>query len=176
MSDNSLVHLYDPPERFVAGVVGVPGQRTFFLQARSGRMITSVSVEKEQVLILADKINDLLEQVSPSNSAAGSDNEYLGGVDNGPLEQPLVDQFRVGTIQLSWDGQGHRVVIEAYSAEETSPEVLAVHLLPAQATAFAERAQRLVSAGRPPCIFCGRPLDAEGHLCVRANGFHRRLG
>ncbi|HMY09660.1 MAG TPA: DUF3090 family protein, partial [Marmoricola sp.] len=125
MSDNSLVHLYDPPERFVAGVVGVPGQRTFFLQARSGRMITSVSVEKEQVLILADKINDLLEQVSPSNSAAGSDNEYLGGVDNGPLEQPLVDQFRVGTIQLSWDGQGHRVVIEAYSAEETSPEVLA---------------------------------------------------
>ncbi len=176
MSDNPLVHLFDPPERFVAGVVGVPGQRTFFLQARSGRRIISVSMEKEQVVILADQISDLLEQVVSDKSSCEPADEYLAEVDNNPLEQPLVDQFRVGTLQLSWDGHDHRVVIEAFSQVEAIPEVLAVHLLPEQATAFAERAKRLVAAGRPPCIFCGRPLDAVGHLCVRANGFRRRLG
>ena len=31
-----VVHEFDPPERFVAGTVGEPGARTFFLQARSG--------------------------------------------------------------------------------------------------------------------------------------------
>jgi len=38
------VHLYDPPERFVAGTVGEPGQRTFFLQARGQGRLTSVAL------------------------------------------------------------------------------------------------------------------------------------
>ncbi|HMU37309.1 MAG TPA: DUF3090 family protein, partial [Marmoricola sp.] len=84
MSDNPLVHLFDPPERFVAGVVGVPGQRTFFLQARSGRRIISVSMEKEQVVILADKISDLLEQVGSDKSSCEPADEYLAEVDNNP--------------------------------------------------------------------------------------------
>jgi uncharacterized repeat protein (TIGR03847 family) len=48
-----VVHRFDPPERFVAGTVGPPGQRTFFLQARSGTRVTSVSLEKQQVAVLA---------------------------------------------------------------------------------------------------------------------------
>ncbi|MCW2711468.1 MAG: hypothetical protein JWP24_1662, partial [Marmoricola sp.] len=37
-----VVHRFDPPERFVPGTVGEPGQRTFFLQARTGNRVTSV--------------------------------------------------------------------------------------------------------------------------------------
>ena len=44
-----LVHGFDPPERFVAGTVGPPGQRTFFLQAREGVRVVSVALEKQQV-------------------------------------------------------------------------------------------------------------------------------
>jgi uncharacterized repeat protein (TIGR03847 family) len=56
-----------------------------------------------------------------------------------------------------------------------SPEamVMRVSLTGAAARAFAKRAIAVVAAGRPPCPFCGNPLDADGHVCPRANG-HRR--
>ena len=43
------------------------------------------------------------------------------------------------------------------------------------ARAFARRCTRLVQAGRPPCPFCGGPLDPTGHICPRANGYRRPL-
>jgi uncharacterized repeat protein (TIGR03847 family) len=61
-----LVHGFDPPERFVAGTVGAPGQRTFFLQARSGTRVTSVGLEKQQVAVLAERIDELLDEVMAS--------------------------------------------------------------------------------------------------------------
>src|SRR5436853_423551 len=50
-----LVHRFDPPERFIAGTVGEPGQRTFFLQARSGARATSVALENQQVDLPIDE-------------------------------------------------------------------------------------------------------------------------
>ena len=58
-----VVHRFDPPERFVAGTVGAPGQRTFFLQARAGARVTSVALEKEQVPVLAERIDELLDEL-----------------------------------------------------------------------------------------------------------------
>ena len=63
-----LIHGFDPPERFVTGTVGAPGQRTFFLQARSGARITSVSLEKQQVAALSERIDQLLDEVMASDS------------------------------------------------------------------------------------------------------------
>ena len=57
--------------------------------------------------------------------------------------------------------------------EVEASEVLIVKLEPAYARSFVQRAQSVVSAGRPPCQFCGNPVDPEGHLCPRANGFKR---
>src|SRR6187455_170221 len=53
--------VFDPPERFVAGTVGPPGGRTFFLQASGEGRLVSVSLEKVQVSVLADRVNDLLD-------------------------------------------------------------------------------------------------------------------
>ena len=53
--------IFDPPERFVSGTVGPPGQRTFFLQAAGSGRLTSMSLEKQQVEVLADRCNDLLD-------------------------------------------------------------------------------------------------------------------
>ena len=58
-----LVHRYDSPDRFVAGTVGQPGERTFFLQAREGNRITSVVVEKQQVSVLAEHLDKVLDEV-----------------------------------------------------------------------------------------------------------------
>ena len=38
---------------------------------------------------------------------------------------------------------------------------------------FATRSNRVISAGRPPCPLCDEPLDPEGHICVRTNGYRR---
>jgi len=173
-----LVHLHDDPQRFVAGTVGLPGQRTFFLQARSGRRITSVRLEKEQVQILGDKIAEMLDEldetgISQFGNPTASAPQLL---DREPLETPVSEDFRVGTMTLSWDAAEARVVVEAFSEErENSKEVLIVKLTTQQARAFSLRSSSVVAGGRPSCVFCGEPIDADGHLCVRANGFRRRL-
>ena len=64
-----LVHGFDPPERFVTGTVGVPGQRTFFLQARSGSRLVTVALEKQQVAALAERIDELLDEVMASQQS-----------------------------------------------------------------------------------------------------------
>ena len=61
--DMPVVHRFDPPERFVAGTVGEPGARTFFLQARDGARLVSVALEKQQVAALAERIDELLDEL-----------------------------------------------------------------------------------------------------------------
>ncbi|HSV40439.1 MAG TPA: DUF3090 family protein [Nocardioidaceae bacterium] len=188
----TVVHSYDPPERFVAGTVGPPGERTFFLQARAGARMTSVALEKQQVSVLAERIDDLLDELMRTDE----EESVIPAVppvdlmDTDPLETPIVEEFRAGTMTLSWDPGDQRVVVEVFpfvepelEEGEAEPslaieepeydEVFTVRLTAGLARAFSKRALDIVSAGRPPCPFCGSPLDASGHLCPRANGFRR---
>jgi len=186
-----LVFEHPEPDRFVAGTVGQPGQRTFFLQARTGARITTVALEKGQVAVLAERVDELLDEIlrrSTGDAAVVPAVAKTSGADNGPLETPIDEEFRVGTMSLAWDGDDERVVIECFAAadgeeendsdlEDDDPEaagsVMRISLAPAQARAFAKRALAVVAAGRPPCPFCGNPLDPEGHVCPRANGYRR---
>ena len=186
-----VVHSYDDPDRFVAGTVGEPGARTFFLQARAGTRITSVACEKEQVMALAERLDVMLDEV-----ARRFDREPAapGGVDDtDPLEQPIEEEFRAGTMTLAWEADAERVVIEVFAVvtgeqaelEEADPvaaameaedsEVFIVRISEEQARGFARRAVALVASGRPSCPFCGRPIDPEGHICPRANGYRRHV-
>jgi len=189
------IFVFDPPDRFVAGTVGQPGERTFFLQASGGGRVTSVALEKIQVTVLADKVTELLDEVR----RRGADVPALappGSEDVAPLEQPILEEFRVGTMRLAWDGEDEVVIVEALAqtgdespaddpdeddaddeADDTSdeadgPDLLRVRISAGAARAFAQRALRVVAAGRPPCPLCGLPLDPEGHVCPRQNG-HR---
>jgi len=166
------VHLYDPPERFVAGTVGQPGQRTFFLQASAGQRVTSVALEKVQVQTLAERLGDLLDEVRRRGGDAPAE-APPELEDVAPLDQPILEEFRAGTLALAWDGDDDRVVVEAQQMTEDEDEegdVLRVRITAAVARAFCARALRVVAAGRPPCPLCGRPLDPEGHVCPRLNG------
>ncbi|HVV76842.1 MAG TPA: DUF3090 domain-containing protein [Mycobacteriales bacterium] len=176
---------FDPPERFVAGTVGEPGQRAFFLQASGGGRLISVALEKLQVSALAERLDELLDEVrrrqgtdSPVPAIAPPQLE-----DVAPLDAPVEEEFRVGTLALAWDDDEKLVIIEAQSVvddeaagagapsdDETAADMLRVKLSPAVARAFAKRALRVVAAGRPPCPLCGNPLDPQGHICPRQNG------
>jgi uncharacterized repeat protein (TIGR03847 family) len=180
-------YLFDPPDRFVAGTVGEPGNRTFFLQARDRGRLVSVVLEKVQVAVLADRLNELLDELE-QRGITQIEPPPTGDVE--PLDEPIVEAFRAGTLTLGWDGSAERVLVEARAQTEDEdeedeeaeseslveddaedgPDLFRVRLTAPAARAFVERAVRLVSSGRPPCPLCGQPLDAQGHICPRRNG------
>lgn len=192
------VFLYDPPDRFIAGTVGLPGRRTFFLQASASGRTTSVSLEKAQVEALAERIDELLDEVV-RRSAGSADVPALSPsemADTDPLTAPVDEEFKVGTMALAWDGDSERMVIEAQALveleaeseedlaeaeerllqdDENGPPMLRVRLTGTMARAFAKRAIEVVNAGRPPCPLCSLPLDPEGHVCPRQNGYRRGM-
>lgn len=118
------IHRFDPPERFVAGTVGEPGQRTFYLQARSGSRICSVVLEKQQVSVLADRLDSLLDQIVYQTRGQTAVPAVVPATaeDLAPLELPLDEEFRVGTMTLGWDEQAQQVVIEAYAVPVAEDE------------------------------------------------------
>lgn len=195
---NRRVFTFDSPDRFICGTVGQPGQRTFYLQASKGSQIVSVALEKAQVAVLAERLATLLLALRQ------------GGVDitereaDAPapeLAEPVIEQFRVGTLTIGWDGDRERIVIEARELTEEDdeleeddeegqqaaeiepepvlvavdttdgPDLVRVQLEPDAALAFASAAVAVVQAGRPPCPNCGAPLEPTGHFCPRRNGY-----
>jgi uncharacterized repeat protein (TIGR03847 family) len=182
-----VIHVFRQPDRFVAGTVGQPGDRTFYLQASESARTVSVALEKQQMAVLAERIGSLLEEVHRRFGAELPDETPSDLVDADPLNVPVEEEFRVGTMGLGWDAESRSIVVEllAVTEEEVDesvvlddteegPDALRVFLSPLQAKAFADRAERVVSAGRPPCPLCAEPLDPEGHVCVRLNGYHQR--
>ncbi|MDN5763020.1 MAG: DUF3090 domain-containing protein [Microlunatus sp.] len=195
-----LVHRYESPDRFVAGTVGQPGERTFFLQAREGNRITSVVVEKQQVSVLAEHLDRVLNEVlRRSGAVTDVPPPQKTPDDTGPLDAPITEEFRVGTMTIAWDPSISKIVIELFSnvddddsevdselpaagtaapegsEEVDADEVFVVKITASYARNFVARAQALIAAGRPPCPFCLQPLDPDGHVCPRANGYRRPL-
>jgi uncharacterized repeat protein (TIGR03847 family) len=180
-----LVYNFENPDRFVAGTVGQPGSRTFYLQARDGDRIVSVVIEKVQVTLLAERLTQLLADVRERGANVPPD-PAPADVDTAPLDEPLNETFRVGSMAIVWDGDDESIIVEARALseddevagelmssdeEDDESDVVRVHLEPRKALAFAQRALAVVAAGRPPCPFCGQPLNPEGHICARRNGF-----
>ena len=184
------IYNFDPPDRFVCGTVGRPGDRTFFLQASRGTQLVSVVIEKAQVAVLAERLAMLLAGLRERGvEFREADAPGAPAADGAPLDEPLIEAFRVGTLTLAWDPQHERIVIEAREMrtplgepepddedelpddEPTGPDLVRVHLGPTAAHAFVTRAVAVMQAGRPPCPMCGAPLDPSGHFCPRRNGY-----
>lgn len=178
---------FSHPRRFVVGTVGQPGDRTFFLQVSDDADPVSVVCEKEQASMLAEKVVELLDQVRRSGVELPQE-PAEDAVDTEPLGQPIDPEFRVVSMGIGWDPGDESVIIEAHGESETDevpdigddseqgPDTLRVRITPAEALAFSVRASRVVAAGRPQCPFCHLPIDPDGHICPRANGYRRSVG
>ena len=185
-------YIFDPPERFVAGTIGDPGNRTFFLQARDGVRVVSVALEKVQVSVLAERLGELLNEldrrgVEVAHGTGAIDAPSELAADTEPLDEPLNEAFRAGSLTLGWDVVAERVLVEARAQDEDGeaidpdedddededgPDLLRVRLTADAARSFVARAVRVVASGRPPCPLCGAPLDPTGHICPRRNGHY----
>lgn len=174
------VHEFAWPDRVVVGTIGLPGARTFYLQVRAGKQIVSIALEKQQSALLAEKIDEVLDQLITvdGNPFSVPTSTPIELVDNDPLEG-VQEQFRAGALSLGWDPTTAQVVIEAYPIADVDgddesldddaanvPEMLLVRMPVGTARAFAKRAREIVGAGRPTCSLCGYPIDADGHTCT----------
>jgi len=127
--------------------------------------------EKQHTAALADFLRQLITQQPP------------------PIDRPLgvamelADvsdvAFDLGGISLGYDRDLGRVIVqfdEIVPVDEEGEELpdfdagkVRVAITVGQAVAFIEVAEAAVAAGRPSCLFCGRPIDPNGHMCPRMN-------
>lgn len=153
---------YLDPGTFTAGAVGPPGHRVFYLQAADDASVSSVRLEKQQVIALAEYLAGMLHDLpAPSEVPPAAD-----------LVEPVVAEWIVGNIGVAYDNEHDRIIIvaeELVAEDEPEGDTLRVVLTRAQVRAFIERAEELMAGGRPPCRVCGAPMDPGGHACPRAN-------
>jgi uncharacterized repeat protein (TIGR03847 family) len=184
------ISTFDSPDRFVAGTVGEPGHRAFFLQARKGGAIVSVAAEKTQVAVLAANLAALLDTLAERGVEGIPADAGDRPIDDQPLGEPLVEAFRVGAMTIGWDSARKVVVIQAAALTDDEdadasvidavladdddadgPDLMRVRLTPAEIRAFVAQAARVIAGGRPLCPRCGQPLDPQGHICTRPTAY-----
>ncbi|MGB6243440.1 DUF3090 domain-containing protein [Gordonia sp. (in: high G+C Gram-positive bacteria)] len=179
------IYEFRSPRRFVAGTVGQPGDRTFYIQVSQDSRLMSVELEKQQVLILADRLGYLLDEVR-RRFGTPIPPEVTDVDDVSPLESPIDAEFRVGSMGLGWDADAGSVVVELLAATEQpldesvilddteeGPDTVRVFLKADAAREFSARSLRVIAAGRALCPLCNQPLDPGGHICARSNGYKR---
>lgn len=168
------------PDAFTSGTVGPPGQRVFYLQVRDGDLIVTLRCEKQQVAALAEYFGGLLDDLEPAPYGVAQSDLNLA--------EPVDAIWVVGSIGVAYDEPRDRIVVVLEELLEIDPAALGddddedddaydgpagasvrVHLSRAQVAAFVRHSRALVSSGRPPCRFCGMPVDPDGHPCPRMN-------
>ncbi|MDZ7732333.1 MAG: DUF3090 family protein [Acidimicrobiia bacterium] len=154
---------------FTVGTVGPPGNRTFYLQVREPADVRSFKLEKQQVVALADYLDEQLADTPPVDALP--DTELT-------LMEPVVPEWVVGPLGIAYDDDLDQfvVVAEEFADEQdeeddtaTEPATARFRLRRDQVALFVRHARQLVEAGRPPCLLCGQPMDPDGHICPRNN-------
>lgn len=166
-------HEFTRPERFVAGTVGEPGERAFYLQIRTSLRLFSVAVEKAQVQAITARLDVMIAEIRKSNPLLTIEKFPT---DVAPLDSPVAAEFKIGAMALAWDEERKLISLELYELEDeedSEGEVVEVNITIGTAAAFSARSKAVINAGRLPCPFCGIPIDPRGHLCPRANGYRR---
>ena len=162
------------------GAVGEPGQRAFYIQARSESAQLTVLVEKEQVALLASEAVAFLDRIAdqyPEDLIALPETVA-------ELHEPTVPLFRARMIGLGFDPERELVLIElrehsddddeedgdgAPAVEHEEGYVARIYATRPQVRAMAAHGAGAVAAGRPLCELCSQPLDPAGHRCPRWN-------
>ena len=190
-----MIRVFENVERFTCGTVGQPGERTFFIQVRSPYAFTSLSIEKSQVAALGERLRYMVKEIKSAHPLAQISAPQR---DSAPLETPIEEDFRIGSIALFFDDESELIQIDLREIPQPSSsfddalraaleedgedidddllgdvEVVRLYIRADQGLSFSDRADSRMGAGRLPCPFCSLPINPGGHLCARANGYRR---
>lgn len=147
-------------EFLTVGTLGPKGQREFYLQARAEGELVSLKLEKQQVAALADYLDQVLRDLPEPTGIDDPAAEDLG------LREPVVAAFTVGSLGIAYAEETDRLIVMAEAIPEGGEEdedAAVPHarftVSRAQVAGLIDRARELVASGRPPCAYCGRPLE-----------------
>ena len=187
---------FDHIDVFTSGAIGEPGQRVFYLQVRSGPEVVTIRCEKQQVATISAYLRRALADLPvPEGQPPRElmrltepfDEEFiLGAV---ALEfSTSADHFVLYLKELTPTDINaadinavpddlEDIDFESDDDDSLDEEIedvtegarVRLGLTAAQAMAFCENSDRLVAAGRPTCVYCERPIEADGHFCPRMN-------
>jgi uncharacterized repeat protein (TIGR03847 family) len=180
----SVFFEFDEVDSFSAAAIGEPGSRVFYLHARAGTQRVTVKCEKQQVTAISQYLRRVLSDLPPPE-----DRPLPGAVDLGEQSEVTDQTFVLGPIGLGYDRGNDRVLVqleelvatdadddreeEEEEEEEVEPAPdrghIRLYVTRSQAAAFCDHADEVVAAGRPLCMWCGFPIDPDGHPCPRMN-------
>ncbi|MFM8944958.1 MAG: DUF3090 family protein [Actinomycetota bacterium] len=158
--------------RITTGAIGEPGERVFFLQVDADAATYAITVEKQQVLLLASSVRELLATVGLSTMERDDDE----GME---LRLPVDPLWRAGRLSLGYDEPRDRFVLEIEEmvvedededAEPEEPDLVRLSATREMMLALAVHGEEVASRGRPTCQYCGNPIDPDGHVCPAMNG------
>lgn len=165
------------PDHFCAGTIGPKGQRVFYLQVREGGAVVALKLEKQQVAALADYLERLLEDLPESRAPLPPAPTTI---------EPVELAWAIGGLGVIYNERADRIVLVAEELVFEDPDdedpddedddderpdaaEARLHLSRPQVLAFIAQARVVVAAGRPPCPYCGRPLDPVSGFCPCVN-------
>ena len=161
------------PDHVAAGAIGPPGERVFYLQARQGREVVSLRLEKQQVAALCDYLSGILNDLAPVNEPLPPSLELI---------EPIVPEWVVGALAVAYEEADDRILLVAEefvpppdddegapAFDDVEASSARFRLTRAQVRAMVVHAMQVVTAGRAICQICGRPMDPSGHFCPRNN-------
>jgi uncharacterized repeat protein (TIGR03847 family) len=181
------------------GTVGPPGQRVFYLQARQGDEQITLKLEKQQVAAIAQFLGEILSDLPVADSLPDDDAmaltepveaewavgglqlaydteadrivivaEEIGDDDTEDTDDPPEPDYPSG---IGDPASGPDFGDPSSGGDPAVDRGMGrLSLTRTQAAAIVRRGWDLVSAGRPTCALCGRPIDPDGHSCPRTNG------
>jgi len=168
-------------DKITTGAVGDPGERTFFIQARQGPRTITITVEKEQVELLASSILEILATIDVE-TGDGPDTATL------ELEPPLEPLWRAGRLSIGYAEDEDLMLLELEELlpdtddegeddegsddDGPQPDRVRIWATREQMLALSRHGSEVAARGRPRCQFCGNPMDPSGHVCPAMNG-HR---
>ncbi|MDG2112053.1 MAG: DUF3090 family protein [Actinomycetota bacterium] len=136
------------PDNFVAGTVGEPGERIFFIQAVEENLVVTLKCEKGQVQALASYLAEVLED---------------RGLDPQPtpvtnMSEPPIAAWTIGGLAIGVEPNNDAIVVIAQELADDfgdespddgpDPADAHIHLTPGQAKGFIAQALFLVEYGR----------------------------
>jgi uncharacterized repeat protein (TIGR03847 family) len=142
---------------------GEPGRRTFRILAETDEGTVSLWLEKEQIVGLANALDELLNRVTPprgSNPIASPRATFMGDL-----------EVKVATLAVGYDPEADGFTVTG-SEFLTDVPVERISLLADrnQLEDARNQSEEIVAAGRPRCVLCGTPLTGEPHFCPESNG------
>lgn len=168
--------------------LGEPGKRTFRIRILRNDESASLWVEKQQLAALGEAIPRLIEQLDSPDQHPSDDSTPI----NYFPDDPTVE-FKVGRLALGYAAQEDRLVLVAHDLaaeveedeedeeEEDDMGATGDPDLPTFSCRFTREQARFLSnacadavaGGRANCMLCHRPINLDGHMCPRANGYQK---